>query len=71
MQWTHRPTVVQFSSTVHLDRTTYPLILVLTVLSSLVTASLSYHFVERPVLALKDRMPHFRSRAREAKVGAP
>jgi peptidoglycan/LPS O-acetylase OafA/YrhL len=57
MQWTHRPNVLQFSATVHLDRTTYPLILGLTVLSSVAVASLSYHFVERPVLALKDRMP--------------
>ena len=66
MQWTHRPTVLQFSANVHLDRTTYPLILVLTVLSSLATASISYHLVERPVLALKDRMPRFGVRTARA-----
>jgi peptidoglycan/LPS O-acetylase OafA/YrhL len=62
MRWTHKPTVIQFSASVRLDRTTYPVILVLTVLSSLVTASLSYYILERPVLALKGRFPRRRAR---------
>jgi peptidoglycan/LPS O-acetylase OafA/YrhL len=49
--------VLQFTATTRLDRTTYPLILLLTVLSSLAAATLSYYLVERPVLRLKDRVP--------------
>jgi peptidoglycan/LPS O-acetylase OafA/YrhL len=68
MQWTHRPTVLQFTASVRLDRTTYPLILGLTVLSSVAVATLSYYLVERPVLALKDRMPRFGLRVGTARA---
>jgi peptidoglycan/LPS O-acetylase OafA/YrhL len=54
LQWTGRPNVLQLSAQTHLDRTTYPLILTLTVLSSIATATLSYYLLERPVLRLKD-----------------
>ena len=37
--------------------TTYPLILVLTVLSSLVAATFSYYLVEKPVMRWKDHAP--------------
>jgi peptidoglycan/LPS O-acetylase OafA/YrhL len=63
--WTHRPTVGDLLATGHgISRWTYPLILVLTVLSSLATATLSYYLVERPVLRLKDRVPGVLARRR-------
>jgi peptidoglycan/LPS O-acetylase OafA/YrhL len=57
--WAGRPNVLQLNEQVHLQRTTYPLILGLTVLSSLAMATLSYYLVERPVLRLKDHAPRF------------
>jgi peptidoglycan/LPS O-acetylase OafA/YrhL len=66
--WTSRPNVLQLSAQVRLDRSTYPLILVLTVLSSLAAATLSYYLVERPVLRLKDRVPRVLASGRGTKA---
>ncbi len=56
--WTHRADVGQLLTTgSRMSSSTYPLILLLTVASSVVAASLSYYLVERPVLRLKDRVP--------------
>jgi peptidoglycan/LPS O-acetylase OafA/YrhL len=58
LTWTKRPDVGELLATGHgISRWTYPLILGLTVLSSLATATASYYLVERPVLRLKDRVP--------------
>jgi peptidoglycan/LPS O-acetylase OafA/YrhL len=64
MVWTGRPNVTQLSGTVRLESSTFPLILVLTVLSSIAIATVSYCVVERPLLRRKDRVPRlFASRA--------
>lgn len=55
--WAGRPNVLQLNAQTHYDRTTYPLIFVLTVVSSLATAAASYYLVDRPVLRLKNRVP--------------
>jgi peptidoglycan/LPS O-acetylase OafA/YrhL len=58
LTWTKRPDVGDLLATGHaISRWTFPLILVLTVLSSLATATASYYLVERPILRLKDRVP--------------
>jgi peptidoglycan/LPS O-acetylase OafA/YrhL len=57
MVWTGRPNVTQLSGTVRLERSTFPLVLVLTVLSSVVAATLSYYVMERPLLRRKLRVP--------------
>jgi peptidoglycan/LPS O-acetylase OafA/YrhL len=57
MVWTGRPNVTQLSGTVRLQRSTFPLILVLTVLSSVAAATLSYYVMERPLLRRKQRVP--------------
>jgi peptidoglycan/LPS O-acetylase OafA/YrhL len=67
LAWTHRPDVGDLLATGHaISRWTYPLILVLTVLSSLVTATISYYLVERPVLRLKDHAPRLFASGRDA-----
>jgi peptidoglycan/LPS O-acetylase OafA/YrhL len=59
MEWTGRPTVADLlTGRAHLAASTFPLIMVLTVAGAIVCATLSYYLVERPVLRLKDRMPH-------------
>jgi peptidoglycan/LPS O-acetylase OafA/YrhL len=55
--WTGRPNVLQLSATVHLARSTFPLILGMTVVSSIAAATLSSYLMERPLLRLKDRVP--------------
>ena len=58
MIWTHRPNVGDLLATgERISRWTYPLILGLTVLSSVASATVSYYLVERPVLRLKDHPP--------------
>ena len=64
--WAGRPNVLQLNETVRLQRSTYPLILGLTVLSSLAAATASYYLVERPVLRLKDRVPSPLASGRDA-----
>jgi peptidoglycan/LPS O-acetylase OafA/YrhL len=59
--WAGRPNVLQLNATVRLQRSTYPLILALTLLSSVVAATASYYLVERPVMRLKDRVPRVRA----------
>lgn len=59
LEWMHRPNVLQIYGDRVLHRSTYPLILTLTVLASLVAATLSYYLVERPVLRLKDHAPRW------------
>ena len=51
---------------VHLSQLTFPLIFVLTVLGSLACATLSYYFVERPILRMKHRVPRVAAARREA-----
>ncbi len=58
MQWTGRPSIgTLLQGTTHYSSSTFPLILVLTVGGATVCATLSYYFVERPLLRLKDRVP--------------
>ncbi len=57
MTWTGRPNVTQLSGTVRLESSTFPLILGLTVLSSVAIATVSFFVVERPLLRMKDRVP--------------
>jgi peptidoglycan/LPS O-acetylase OafA/YrhL len=59
--WAGRPNVLQLNAAVRLQRSTYPLILALTLLSSVVAATASYYLVERPVMRLKDRVPRVRA----------
>jgi peptidoglycan/LPS O-acetylase OafA/YrhL len=59
MTWTGRPNVTQLSGTARLQSSTFPLILVLTVLSSIAIATVSFFVMERPLLRLKDRVPRF------------
>jgi peptidoglycan/LPS O-acetylase OafA/YrhL len=58
MRWTGRPNVTQLNAVTHYSGSTFPLILVLTVAASLVTATIGYYLVERPILRWKDRVPH-------------
>jgi peptidoglycan/LPS O-acetylase OafA/YrhL len=61
--WTDRPDVGGLLATGdRISTSTYPLILVLTVLSSLVTATASYYLIERRVLRLKDHGPRLLAR---------
>lgn len=61
--WTGRPSFVGLLSThSRISPTTYPLVLMLTVLSALVTATISYYLLERPVLHMKDRVPRLLAR---------
>jgi peptidoglycan/LPS O-acetylase OafA/YrhL len=64
--WTGRPNVLQLSAQVRLARSTFPLILLLTVLSSIAAASLSAYLVERPLLRLKHRVPRLLATGRGA-----
>ena len=58
LEWTGRPNFVQLLTTrSRIAFTTYPLILVLTVLSSVATAALSYQLIDKPTLRLKNRVP--------------
>ena len=63
IDWTNRPDVGDLLATGRaISRWTYPMILVLTVLSSLASATVSYYLVERPVLRLKDHPPRLLAR---------
>jgi peptidoglycan/LPS O-acetylase OafA/YrhL len=56
LEWTGRPGILEILVTgERVQSSTFPIILVLTVLLSIVTATLSYYLVERPVLRLKNR----------------
>jgi peptidoglycan/LPS O-acetylase OafA/YrhL len=70
MTWTGRPNVTQLSGTVRLQTSTFPLILVLTVLSSIAIATVSFFVMERPLLRLKDRVPRFLAVRPERRVHA-
>jgi peptidoglycan/LPS O-acetylase OafA/YrhL len=58
LEWTGRPNFVELLTTgSRVATSTFPLIFGLTVVSGLVTATVSYFAVDRPVLRLKDRVP--------------
>jgi peptidoglycan/LPS O-acetylase OafA/YrhL len=61
--WTNSPDLGDLlANRQGISRWTYPLILGLTVLASIATATVSYYLVERPVLQLKDRVPRLLAR---------
>ena len=63
LAWTGRPSFVGLINThSRIASTTFPLIFVLTVLSSVVVAGLSYYLLERPLLRAKDRVPRLLAR---------
>ena len=67
--WTNSPDVGDLLEQARaISRWTYPLVLTLTVLSSLVTATLSYYLVERPVLRFKDHAPRLLKAGRSART---
>jgi peptidoglycan/LPS O-acetylase OafA/YrhL len=58
LEWTGRPNILQLIAThSRVAFTTYPLILVLTLVSSFATAALSYQLIDKPTLHLKNRIP--------------
>jgi peptidoglycan/LPS O-acetylase OafA/YrhL len=61
--WTGRPNFFElFTAHAHIAPTTYPLILLLTVLASLATATISFYVMERPLLRMKDHVPRLLAR---------